>query len=73
MSEALTLHVDAIEELNREQAAMAENIKDRYAMANSDGFDTKALRLVIRRRAIEREALREQDSLVETYEAALGE
>lgn len=70
-AEQLRLHVEAIEQLESEKKDIADSIKDRYALAKGEGYDTKALRLVIRRRALERAAREELDGLVETYESNL--
>ena len=73
MGEArLQLHVDAIERLEEEKKGIADDIKDRYALAKGEGYDPKILRKVIQRRAIERAELEEQDAVLATYEAALA-
>jgi uncharacterized protein (UPF0335 family) len=71
-NEQLRLHVEAIEALVEEKKGIADDIKDRFAVAKSDGFDTKALAAVLRRRATERAALEEHDALVELYESHLA-
>jgi uncharacterized protein (UPF0335 family) len=45
--------------------------KDIYAEAKSMGYDTKALRAVIRRRRMDRQEREEADAILETYETAI--
>jgi uncharacterized protein (UPF0335 family) len=71
-TEQLRLHIEAIENLNDEIKGLSDDRKDRYALAKGEGFDTKTLKAVIQRRAIEKAAREEADALLETYEAALA-
>lgn len=70
--EQLKLHVEAIETLLDEKKELADYIKERYALVKGEGFDVKVFKEVIKRRAMERAAVEEQDALVVTYESALG-
>lgn len=72
MDDRLKLHVEAIEALLEEKKNITDDIKDRKALAKGEGYDTKVLDAVIKRRAIERAAVTEFDALVETYESNLG-
>jgi uncharacterized protein (UPF0335 family) len=69
--EKLKQMVLAIEKLEEEKADTASEIKDRYAEARSLGFDTKALKLTIKRRKRSREELETEESMVELYEGTL--
>ncbi len=71
--EKLRQTVAKIERLEEEKKEVAEQIKDVYAEAKAIGFDTKALRAVIRLRKIERAEREEQEMILETYLIALGE
>ena len=71
--EKLRQTVAKIERLEEEKREVAEQIKEVYAEAKAIGFDTKALRQVIRLRKIERAEREEQDMILETYLIALGE
>lgn len=66
----LRSHVARIERLNEERAALASDVKEIYAIAKAEGFDTKVLRLLIRRRAKDQQT---QDALLELYESGMGE
>ena len=71
--EKLRQTVAKIERLEEEKKEVAEQIKDIYAEAKAFGFDTKALRTVIRLRKIERAEREEQEMILETYLIAIGE
>jgi uncharacterized protein (UPF0335 family) len=61
-----------IEHLEEEKAATLAYIKDVYAEAKSNGYDTKALKEVTKQRKIERDARLEQEAIVDLYKQALG-
>lgn len=71
--EKLRQTVAKIERLEEEKKEVAEQIKDVYAEAKAIGFDTKALRAVIRLRKIDKAERDEQEMVLETYLIALGE
>ena len=52
--------------------ATSDDIKDVYAEAKGNGFDTKALRTIVRMRKMEIDERREQEEVLETYMHALG-
>ena len=64
--------VERIEKLEEEKKAIADDIKDVYAEAKANGFDTKALRTVVRLRKQDAQERQEQEAVVETYLHALG-
>ena len=64
--------VERIERLEEEKKALADDIRDVYAEAKANGFDTKALRQVVRLRKIDVEERKEQEAILETYLQALG-
>jgi uncharacterized protein (UPF0335 family) len=71
--EKLRQVVAKIERLEEEKSEVATQIKDTYAEAKSMGYDTKALRAVIRMRKQDRREREEQQSILDTYLLALGE
>ncbi|HAE28548.1 MULTISPECIES: DUF2312 domain-containing protein [Hyphomonas] len=71
--EKLRQTVAKIERLEEEKKEVAEQIKEIYAEAKSFGFDTKALRQVVRLRKIDKSDREEQEMMLETYLLALGE
>jgi uncharacterized protein (UPF0335 family) len=64
--------VERIERLEEEKAALAEDIKEVYAEAKANGYDTKILRTVIRLRKQDSAERQEQEALLDLYLAALG-
>ncbi len=64
--------VERIERLEEEKAALSSDIKDLFAEAKSTGFDTKALRTVIRLRKQDANERRDHEALLATYMHALG-
>ena len=68
----LRAFVERIERLEEEKKALAGDIKEVYAEAKGNGFDTKILRKVISIRKMEEAERQEQESLLDLYMAALG-
>ena len=56
----------------RKRSAIADDIKEIYAEAKGNGFDTKVLRQVVRIRKQDRAERMEQEALLELYMTALG-
>lgn len=71
--EKLRQTVARIERLEEEKKEIAEQIKDVYAEAKAFGFDTKALRQVVRLRKVDRSEREEQEMVLESYLVALDE
>lgn len=70
--EQLRSFVERIERLEEEKAALAGDIRDLFAQAKSSGFDTKALRKVIRLRKQDASERRDEEAVLATYMHALG-
>jgi uncharacterized protein (UPF0335 family) len=64
--------VERIERLEEEKAALANDIKEVYAEAKGNGFDTKSLRQVIRIRKQDKAERQEAEAILELYLSALG-
>lgn len=64
--------VEQIERLEEEKAAIAGDIRDKYAEAKAVGFDVKVLRQVIRLRKKSRTDREEEEAVLATYMHALG-
>ena len=71
--EKLRQTVAKIERLEEEKKEVAEQIKEIYAEAKAFGFDTKALRQVIKLRKVDKAEREEQEMVLDTYLLALGE
>ena len=63
--------VERIEKLETEKTELAADIREVYAEAKGNGFDTKIMRQVIRLRKMEEPDRREQDELLDLYRRAL--
>lgn len=68
----LKAFVERIERLQEERKATSDDITAVFAEAKSAGFDTRALRAVIRLRAQDEQARKEQQEILDTYMHALG-
>jgi uncharacterized protein (UPF0335 family) len=64
--------VDRIEKLEDDKSAIAGDIREVYAEAKANGFNTKILRKVIALRKKESAAREEEQAMLEVYMAALG-
>lgn len=64
--------VARIERLEEEKAALAADLKEVYAEAKANGFDTKALKSVIRIRKQDEQKRKEEEAVLDTYLHALG-
>lgn len=64
--------VERIERLEEEKKALADDIREVYGEAKANGFDTKALRAVIRLRAQDAAERQEFEAIVALYRDALG-
>lgn len=64
--------IERIERMEEEKAAISDDIKEIYAEAKGNGFDTKVLRQIIRIRKQDHAERMEQEALLELYMAALG-
>jgi uncharacterized protein (UPF0335 family) len=71
-ADQLRLFIERIERLEEEKKGMADDIRDVYAEAKSQGYDTKTMRAVIKLRKMEKNARDEAEYLLDTYKAALG-
>jgi uncharacterized protein (UPF0335 family) len=71
-ADQLRLFIERIERLEEEKKGISDDIKDVYAEAKSNGYDTKTMRAVVRLRKLEAHTRQEMDALLETYRSALG-
>lgn len=65
-------YLDRIETLNAEKHSLSLDVSDLYKKAKGDGFDTKAMREVIRLRMMDAEKREERDETLRLYRAAAG-
>jgi len=71
-AEQLRTLIERIERLEEEKANIASDIKDVFLEAKGTGFDTKAMKAVIRLRKKEAHEREEEEQLLELYRQAIG-
>lgn len=64
--------IERIERLEEEKKTLSDDIKDVYAELKGNGFDTKAVRTIIRLRKQEEHERQEEEAMIELYKNALG-
>jgi uncharacterized protein (UPF0335 family) len=64
--------IERIERLEEERKALGADLKEVYAEAKGNGFDTKIMRQLIRLRRMDKDDLDEQEALIDVYKRALG-
>lgn len=72
-AERLRSFLERVERLEEEKATISGDIKEVFAEAKGEGYDTKTLRKVIRLRKMDRAKRDEEEALLELYLSALGE
>lgn len=68
----LRAFIERIERLEEEKKTISDDIKDVYAEAKGTGFDTKAIRTIIRLRKKDQAERQEEETILDLYKAALG-
>ncbi|MCU0830948.1 MAG: DUF2312 domain-containing protein [Rhizobiaceae bacterium] len=68
----LRAFIERIERLEEEKQTIADDIKDVYAEMKGSGFDTKAVRTIIRLRKKDQAERQEEEAMLDLYMAALG-
>ena len=64
--------IERIERLEEEKKTISDDIKEVYAEAKAAGFDTKALRAIVRLRKQDQNERQEAEAILDLYKAALG-
>jgi uncharacterized protein (UPF0335 family) len=64
--------IERIERLEEEKGALTADIREVYAEAKGQGFDTKIMRQVVRLRKLDRADRQEQEAILDLYLGALG-
>lgn len=68
----LRAFIERIERMEEEKAAIAGDIKEIYAEAKGNGFDTKVIREIVRIRKQDASELQEHNAILDLYMSALG-
>ncbi len=69
----LRAYLSRIENLEAEKQEIMDQLKDVYGDAKALGFDTKALRTVVRLRKKDQKKRQEEEMMLDLYLHALGE
>lgn len=70
--ERIRSFVERAEKLHEERAALADDLKELFAEARSQGFDVKVLKKIIQDRAKDPNERAEFEALLDTYKHAMG-
>jgi uncharacterized protein (UPF0335 family) len=65
--------IERIERLEEDKAAVLADIKEVFLEAKGEGYDTKALREVIKYRRQDKAKRQEMEAIVDLYLSAVGE
>ena len=68
----LRAFIERIERLEEEKKTIADDIKEVFAEMKGTGFDTKAVRKIIRLRKQDQAERQEAEAILDLYMAALG-
>ena len=71
-SEQLRLFIERVERQLEEKKGITDDISDTYKEAKGQGYDTKAMKAVIKLRAMKRDERQEAEAILDTYKTALG-
>lgn len=68
----LRAFIERIERLEEEKQTIADDIKEIYAEMKGTGFDTKAVRTIVRLRKKDQAERQEEEAMIDLYKSALG-
>jgi uncharacterized protein (UPF0335 family) len=71
-ADQLRLFIERIERLEEEKKGIADDIRDVYSEAKSQGYDAKIMRQIVRLRKMTNDDRAEMEAVLETYKNALG-
>jgi uncharacterized protein (UPF0335 family) len=71
-SQDLINTISKLEKLEEEKRELADVTKDAYNEAKSKGYDVKIIKHILKLRKKDKDALAEEDSLIELYRGAIG-
>lgn len=68
----LRLFIERIERLEEEKKGIADDIRDTYSEAKSNGYDPKIMRQIVRLRKMPVHDRKEMEAILDVYKSALG-
>lgn len=70
--EQLKLFIERIERLEEEKKGIADDIRDVYLEAKSQGYDPKIMRQIVALRKLPPHDRKEMEAILDVYKSALG-
>jgi len=64
--------IERIERLEEEKKTLSDDIRDVYTELKGNGFDSKAVRTIVRLRKKEEHQRQEEEAMIQLYKDALG-
>jgi uncharacterized protein (UPF0335 family) len=71
-ADQLRLFIERIERLEEEKKGIADDVRDVYSEAKSNGYDAKIMRQIVRLRKMNHDDRMEMEAILDTYKSALG-
>ena len=71
-ADQLRLFIERIERLEEEKKGIADDIRDVYSEAKSQGYDAKIMRQIVRLRKMTQDDRQEMEAILDVYKSALG-
>ena len=71
-ADQLRLFIERIERLEEEKKGIADDIRDTYNEAKSNGYDPKIMRQIVRLRKLPVNDRKEMEAILDVYKSALG-
>ena len=68
----LRLFIERIERLEEEKKGIADDVRDTYSEAKSQGYDPKIMRQIVRLRKMPIHDRKEMEAILDLYKSALG-
>ncbi|WP_428630598.1 DUF2312 domain-containing protein [Sphingopyxis sp.] len=68
----LRLFIERIERMEEEKKGVADDIRDTYNEAKSNGYDPKIMRQIVRLRKLPVNDRKEMEAILDVYKSALG-
>lgn len=68
----LRAFIERIERLEEDKKTVSDDIKEVYAELKGNGYDTKAVRTLVRLRKKDQAERQEEEAMLDLYKAALG-
>ena len=71
-NDQLRLFIERIERMEEEKKGVADDIRDTYNEAKSQGYDTKIMRQIVALRKLPVNDRKEMEAILDLYKSALG-